>query len=72
MADATPPQETLIAVTFAENGNALHALARLRDLESRGQVAIEGLALVTRDQDGQLVENHLTDGDWAGRWASRG
>ena len=67
MADATPPQETLIAVTFAENGNALQALARLRDLESRGQVAIEGLALVTRDQDGQLVENHLTDGNWAGR-----
>ena len=67
MADATPRRETLIAATFAEQGNAIQALARLRDLESHGEVAIEGLALVTRNQDGQIVENHLTDGNWAGR-----
>lgn len=67
MADNTPRQETLIAATFADQGNANQALARLRDLESQGQVAIEGLALVIRNQDGQIVENHLTDGNWAGR-----
>jgi uncharacterized membrane protein len=67
MADNTPRQETLIAATFADQGNANQALARLRDLESQGQVAIEGLAVVTRNQDGQIVENHLTDGNWAGR-----
>ena len=67
MADAAPRQETLIAVTFVDQDNANQALARLRDLESQGQVAIEGLALVIRNQDGQIVENHLTDGNWAGR-----
>jgi uncharacterized membrane protein len=67
MADNTPRQETLIAATFADQGNANQALARLRDLESQGQVAIEGLALVIRNRDGQIVENHLTDGNWAGR-----
>jgi len=67
MAGATPRQETLIAVTFAEQGNAVQALAWLRDLESQGHVAIEGLALVIRNQDGQIAENHLTDGNWAGR-----
>jgi uncharacterized membrane protein len=67
MADMTPTRETLIAVTFAEDGNAVHALARLRELESQGQLGIEGLALVSRNEDGQLVENHLTDDAWTGR-----
>jgi uncharacterized membrane protein len=67
MADAAPRQETLIAVTFVDQDNANQALARLRDLESQGQAAIEGLAMVIRNQDGQIVENHLTDGNWAGR-----
>lgn len=67
MANTRPSQETLIAVTFAENGNAVHALELLRELENRGEVGIEGLALVTRNDDGQLVENHLTDDAWQGR-----
>jgi uncharacterized membrane protein len=67
MADEPPTPETLVAVTFAEHDNAVHALARLRELESAGEVGIEGLALVTRNHDGQLVANHLTDDARTGR-----
>jgi len=67
MADTAPNHETVVAVSFSERDAALEGLERLRKLESQGQLAIEGLALVTRDQDGRIVENHLTGEPWAGR-----
>jgi uncharacterized membrane protein len=67
MADPTPHHETIVAVSFADRGKARMGLERLRSLESEGQLAIEELELVTRDEGGQIVENHLSGEPWAGR-----
>jgi uncharacterized membrane protein len=67
MADTAPNQQTIVAVSFADRGKAREGLERLRNLESRGQLAIEGLALATRDEDGRIVESHLSGEAWAGR-----
>ncbi len=63
----TGPHQTIVAVHFADRGKAREGLERLRDLESQGQLAIEGLALVMRDEDGRIVESHLSGEPWAGR-----
>lgn len=67
MADSTPSEETVVAITFADPDTADHAVARLRELEGNAQVHIDGLAMVTRNDDGQLIENHLTASPWAGQ-----
>jgi uncharacterized membrane protein len=67
MPETAPSQETVVAVSFADRDKAHEALTRLRDLESREQVSIEALALVTRADDGHLVEDHLSGAPWAGR-----
>jgi len=63
----TGPGQTIVAVQFADRDKAREGLERLRDLESGGQLAIEGLALVRRDEDGRIVESHLSGEPWAGR-----
>jgi uncharacterized membrane protein len=67
MGDTAPNHETIIAASFADRARAREGLERLRNLDSQGQLSIEGLALVTRDEDGRIVENHLTGEPWAGR-----
>jgi uncharacterized membrane protein len=67
MADTARSRTTIVAVSFVDRGKAKEGLERLRNLELRGQVAIEGLALITRDEDGRIFESHLTGEPWAGR-----
>lgn len=67
MADTARSHTTIVAVSFADRGKAKEGLERLWNLESRGQVAIEGLALIARDEDGRIFESHLTGEPWAGR-----
>jgi uncharacterized membrane protein len=67
MADTARSRPTIVSVTFADRGKAKEGLEHLWNLESRGQVAIEALALITRDEDGRIFESHLTGEPWAGR-----
>jgi uncharacterized membrane protein len=67
MADTVTTHETIVAVSFADRSKAVEGLKRLKNLESRGQLAIEGLELVTRDERGRISESHLTEEPWAGR-----
>lgn len=68
LADDTSGRENVIAVSFAEDGNACQTLKLVRELDSQGQVAVEAAAVVSRSQDGQLTEqNETIDGNWAGR-----
>ena len=67
MADIATNNETIVAVSFADRATAGEGLDRLRNLESRGQLAIEELALVTRDEDGRIAESHLSAERWGGR-----
>lgn len=67
MADTDPGPETIVAVSFADSGKAKEGIERLRTLKSKGQLAIEGLALIIRDEDGRIFESHLSEEPWAGR-----
>lgn len=49
-------QRNVIAVTFAEEANAYEALSRLKDLDSRGDIAVHGAAVVAREPDGKITE----------------
>jgi uncharacterized membrane protein len=55
MVDAYSPRN-VIAVTFTEEASAYEALSRLKDLDSRGDIAVHGAAVVAREQDGTLSE----------------
>jgi uncharacterized membrane protein len=55
MADAYSPRN-VIAVTFPEEASAYEALSRLKDLDSRGDIAVHGAAVVAREQDGTITE----------------
>ncbi|HUA03763.1 MAG TPA: DUF1269 domain-containing protein [Solirubrobacteraceae bacterium] len=55
MVDAYSPRN-VIAVTFTEEASAYEALSRLKDLDSRGDIAVHGAAVVAREQDGKLSE----------------
>jgi uncharacterized membrane protein len=55
MVDAYTPRN-VIAVTFTEEASAYEALSRLKDLDSRGDIAVHGAAVVAREQDGSLSE----------------
>jgi uncharacterized membrane protein len=56
MADNEYTSRNVIAVTFAEEANAYEALARLKELDSRGDLGVHGAAVVAREDDGKLVE----------------
>ena len=58
---------TVIAVSFEDDRNAYEALTLLKELDSQGQIDVMGAAIVTREEDGQLViKDEVNDDDWPG------
>ena len=55
MPDNAFTRENVIAVSFSEHANAYEALSRLKELDAKGEVGVEGAAVVLRDDDGKLV-----------------
>jgi uncharacterized membrane protein len=47
--------DSVIAVTFAEEANAYEALARLKELDSQGDVGVPAAAVVVREEDGRIT-----------------
>ena len=55
MLDDALTRENIIAVSFSEDANAYEALSRLKELDAKGEVGVQGAAVVVRDDDGKLV-----------------
>ena len=55
MPDDASARENVIAVSFSEDANAYEALSRLKELDTRGDVGVQGAAVVVRDDDGKIV-----------------
>jgi uncharacterized membrane protein len=55
MPDDVFTRENVIAVSFSEDAKAYEALSRLKELDAKGDVGVEGAAVVVRDDDGKLV-----------------
>jgi uncharacterized membrane protein len=55
MTDQMFTASNVIAVSFPEEANAYEALARLKELDSKGSVSVRGAAVVVREQDGQIT-----------------
>jgi uncharacterized membrane protein len=47
--------ENVLAINFTEHGEAYEALTTLKELDEQGQVALEGAAVVVRDEDGTIA-----------------
>jgi uncharacterized membrane protein len=59
--------ENVIAVSFAEDSKAYEALTTLKELGAQGQVNVEQVAVVTRDDDGRIeVKDQVGDESLAG------
>jgi uncharacterized membrane protein len=55
MPDDAFTRENVIAVSFSEDAQAYEALSRLKELAAKGDVGVQGAAVVVRDDDGKLV-----------------
>jgi uncharacterized membrane protein len=67
MVDDGYASENVIAVSFREEAAAYEALARLKELDSEGQMHVRGAAVVARQEDGKVVEkDHFGDDSMAG------
>jgi len=53
----------VIVVSFAEDDRAFDALTKLTELESQGQVGIDGVTVATRGEDGQIRVKDEVDDD---------
>ena len=60
MLDDASTRENVVAVSFSEDANAYEALSRLKELDATGDVAIQGAAVVVRDDDGKIVTKDQT------------
>jgi uncharacterized membrane protein len=56
MLDDTITNRNVIAVTFNEEASAFEAFSRLKQLDARGDIDLHGAAVVSREDDGKLVE----------------
>lgn len=63
MSDDAYTRENVVAVSFAEDANAYEALSRLKELDAKGDVGVEGAAVVVRDDDGKLVTKDEIGGE---------
>lgn len=61
MRDDEHTSENVIAVSFAEQANAYEALARLKELEAKGAVALRDAAVALEEEDGK--EDRRADGE---------
>jgi uncharacterized membrane protein len=55
MSDQMFTADSVIAVSFPEEANAYEALARLKELDSKGSIDVPGAAVVAREQDGKIT-----------------
>jgi uncharacterized membrane protein len=55
MLDGAFTRENVIAASFSEDANAYQALSRLKELDAKGDVGVQGAAVVVRDEDGKIV-----------------
>jgi uncharacterized membrane protein len=55
MPDDALTRENVIAVSFSEDADAYEALSRLKELDAKGDVGVQGAAVVVRDDDGKIV-----------------
>ena len=51
--------ENVLAVSFAEDAQAYEAMTSLKELDTQQQIALQGAAVVVRDQDGHLEIKEL-------------
>jgi uncharacterized membrane protein len=47
--------ENVLTINFTEDGDAYEALTTLKELDEQGQVALEGAAVVMRQEDGTIA-----------------
>ena len=60
-------ENNVIAVSFEEDEVAYEALARLKQLDAKGQVEVRGGAVVSRDTDGRVTTKDTAGkDDWEG------
>jgi uncharacterized membrane protein len=50
------PSDNVIAVSFEQEANAYEALSRLKELDSKGEIGVHEAAVVSRQEDGKIVE----------------
>jgi uncharacterized membrane protein len=55
MPDDALARENVIAVSFSKDANAYEALSRLKELDAKSEVGVQGAAVVVRDDDGKIV-----------------
>jgi uncharacterized membrane protein len=55
MPDDAFTRENVIAASFSDDAKAYEALSRLKELDAKGDVGVQGAAVVVRDDDGKLV-----------------
>ena len=55
MVDGAYTRENVIAVSFSADANAYEALSRLKELDAKGEVGVQGAAVVVREDDGKIV-----------------
>jgi len=59
--------ESVIAVNFVDDANAYETLTKLKELDSQGQIAIAGAAVVLRAEDGSItVKDEVADSGYTG------
>ena len=57
-------------VSFEQAASTYEALSKVKELEAQGQIAVQGAAVVERDQDGRLtVKDQVQDPHLAGTTA---
>jgi uncharacterized membrane protein len=55
------PSDNVIAVSFEQEANAYEALSRLKELDSKGEIGVHEAAVVSRQEDGKIVEKDQFD-----------
>jgi uncharacterized membrane protein len=61
MPDAPGLEQNVIAVSFQDDSNAYDAMTRLKELDSQGQLELDGAAVVVRAEDGHVEEKDEVD-----------
>jgi len=51
-----PSPYSVIAVSFQDDNDAYEAMTRVKELDSQGQVKLDGAAVVLRTENGQVIE----------------
>jgi uncharacterized membrane protein len=55
MTDGDFTQDNVIAVSFPVEANAYEALARLKELDSKDDIGVQGATVVVREEDGRIT-----------------